>query len=161
MGHEARTAHDGGEAVVAAEQYRPDLILLDIGLPVMNGYEVAAAIRGEPWGGDVVIVALTGWGQEGDRRRSKEAGIDHHLVKPVDPAALERLLAELRPGPDAASVSAEVLSPRPPDLGEPPEEPDGGWPAAFFIGLVSRMTSISLRAVRVGAQHGERLHRIG
>jgi len=98
MGHEARTAHDGSQAVEAAEEYRPDLMLLDIGLPVMNGYEVARAIRRRPWGRDPVIVALTGWGQEDDRRRSKEAGIDDHLVKPMDPATLESLLAGMRPG---------------------------------------------------------------
>ena len=96
LGHETRMAHDGGEAVETAEQYRPELVLLDIGLPVMNGYEVARAIRGRDWGREVAIVALTGWGQEDDRRRSKEAGIDDHLVKPVDPATLERLLSELR-----------------------------------------------------------------
>ncbi|QEH38459.1 Sensor histidine kinase TmoS [Aquisphaera giovannonii] len=99
-GHEARTAHDGGEAVEAAERHRPEVILLDIGLPVMNGYDVARAIRARPWGGDVAIVALTGWGQEGDRRRSKEAGIDRHLVKPLDPAELEGLLAELQGRPE-------------------------------------------------------------
>jgi CheY-like chemotaxis protein len=99
-GHEACTAHDGGKAVEVAEQHRPEVILLDIGLPVMNGYDVARAIRGRPWGGDVAIVALTGWGQDADRRRSKESGIDHHLVKPVDPAELERLLAELQDRPE-------------------------------------------------------------
>jgi PAS domain S-box-containing protein len=102
-GHEARTAHDGGEAIEAAERYRPDVILLDISLPVMNGYDVAKEIRGKSWGGKVVIVALTGWGREADRRRSTEAGIDRHLVKPVDPAALEVLLAELRRDPGAAA----------------------------------------------------------
>jgi CheY-like chemotaxis protein len=93
-GHEATLAHDGGEAVTAAEAYRPEIILLDIGLPVLNGYDVARIIRGRPWGREVTIVALTGWGQAGDRKRSKEAGFDHHLVKPVDPAALEKLLAQ-------------------------------------------------------------------
>ena len=96
LGHEARMAHDGGEAVETAERYRPELMLLDIGLPVMNGYEVARAIRGRDWGREVAIVALTGWGQEDDRRRSKEAGIDDHLVKPVDPATLEKLLSEMQ-----------------------------------------------------------------
>ena len=99
MGHETHTAHDGGEAVEAAEEHRPEVILLDIGLPVLNGYEVARTIRERPWGEEVVIVALTGWGQEEDRRRSKEAGIDHHLVKPVDPAALVKILSELRTAP--------------------------------------------------------------
>ena len=83
LGHEARTAHDGGEAVEAAEEYRPELMLLDIGLPVMNGYEVARAIRGEPGARGVTIVALTGWGQDGrpppleggrDRRPPRQAG---------------------------------------------------------------------------------------
>ena len=92
IGHEARTAHDGGEAVATAEAYHPEVILLDIGLPVMNGYEVARTIRRHPWGTDIVIVALTGWGQAEDRKRSKEVGIDHHLVKPVEPQALLDLL---------------------------------------------------------------------
>jgi CheY-like chemotaxis protein len=105
-GHEAHMAHDGGEAVEAAEQHRPEVILLDIGLPVMNGYDVARAIRGRPWGSDVAIVALTGWGQEGDRQRSKDAGIDRHLVKPVDPADLERLLAELQHPPEVPPFRA-------------------------------------------------------
>jgi PAS domain S-box-containing protein len=112
LGHEARTVHDGGAAVDAAEQYRPELMLLDIGLPVMNGYDVAKEIRKRAWGRDIVIVALTGWGQEGDRRRSQEAGIDNHLVKPVDLATLETLLADLRT--DTAtpkSGSAMALTP--------------------------------------------------
>ncbi|MDB5350101.1 MAG: chemotaxis protein methyltransferase CheR [Planctomycetota bacterium] len=99
MGHQTCTANDGGEAVEAAEEHRPEVILLDIGLPVLNGYDVARTIRERPWGGEVVIVALTGWGQEGDRLRSQEAGIDHHLVKPVDPAALEKILSGLRAAP--------------------------------------------------------------
>jgi CheY-like chemotaxis protein len=69
------------------------VVLLDIGLPKMNGYEAARRIRDEPWGGKVALVALTGWGQEADKRRSLEAGFDHHLTKPVEPAALEKLLA--------------------------------------------------------------------
>ncbi len=99
MGNETRTAHDGGEALEAAEQYRPEVMLLDIGLPVMNGYEVARTIRDRPWGRAVRIVALTGWGQDGDRRRSEESGIDDHLVKPVDPSTLEKLLSDIGPGP--------------------------------------------------------------
>jgi PAS domain S-box-containing protein len=98
IGHEARTASDGGEAVAAAEEYRPEVILLDIGLPVMNGYDVARAVRARAWGRDILIVALTGWGQDGDRRQSKEAGIDHHLVKPVDLQALQDLLFRLDQG---------------------------------------------------------------
>ena len=92
LGSEIHTAHDGLEAVEAAEQFRPDVILLDIGLPKLNGYEVCRRIREQPWSGDVVIVALTGWGQEEDRRRSAEAGFNHHLVKPVELEALAQLL---------------------------------------------------------------------
>jgi CheY-like chemotaxis protein len=101
MGHEVRTAHDGQEAVRTAEEFRPDVILLDIGMPRMNGYDACRAIREKPWGRDVVLVALTGWGQEEDKRRSKEAGFDRHLVKPVEPAAVEKLLAEPRCAPAA------------------------------------------------------------
>jgi PAS domain S-box-containing protein len=96
MGNEVRTAHDGLEAVRAAEVFRPDVLLLDIGLPKLNGYEAARRIRGQPWGGGIVLIAVTGWGQEEDRRRSKEAGFNYHLVKPLEPAALEQLLAGLQ-----------------------------------------------------------------
>jgi PAS domain S-box-containing protein len=92
MGNEVRTAHDGIEAVEAAAAFRPDLILLDIGMPRLNGYDACRRIREQTWGNHPFIVALTGWGQEEDRRRSHDAGFNTHLVKPVDPAALERLL---------------------------------------------------------------------
>jgi signal transduction histidine kinase/DNA-binding response OmpR family regulator len=95
MGHEVRTAHDGLEAVGVAEAFRPDVVLLDIGLPKMNGYDVARKVRQQPWGQGMVLIALTGWGQEADRRRAREAGFDHHLVKPVDPATLTQLLRSL------------------------------------------------------------------
>ena len=72
--------------------FRPELILLDIGLPKLNGYEVARRVRQEPWGRDIIIVALTGRGQDEDRFRSREAGFDFHIVKPVELAALEKLL---------------------------------------------------------------------
>jgi CheY-like chemotaxis protein len=94
-GYEIRTAYDGLEAVTTADEFRPDVVLLDIGLPKMNGYDVAQQIRQQPWGRGLVLIALTGWGQEADRRRSTEAGFDHHLVKPVDPAELIHLLAAL------------------------------------------------------------------
>ena len=80
-----------------AEQFAPDVILLDIGMPRLNGYDACRRIREQPGGKDAVIVALTGWGQEEDKRRSQEAGFSGHLVKPVEPAALEKLLAELKP----------------------------------------------------------------
>jgi CheY-like chemotaxis protein len=95
MGHDARTVHDGLEAVEAAAEFRPEVVLLDIGLPRLNGYEVARRIRAQPWSASMVLIAQTGWGQEEDQRRSKEAGFNFHLVKPVDPTDLEKLLAGL------------------------------------------------------------------
>jgi PAS domain S-box-containing protein len=92
-GHETHTAHDGAEAIKAAERLRPDVVLLDIGLPIMNGYEACRRIRNEPWGKDLLLVALTGWGQEEDRERSRNAGFDMHMVKPVDHDQLVSLLA--------------------------------------------------------------------
>jgi PAS domain S-box-containing protein len=94
-GNETHTAHDGLEAVETAARVRPDLVLLDIGLPKINGYEAARRIREQPWGKSLVLVALTGWGQDEDRQKSREAGFDGHMVKPVDTAALTKLLAEL------------------------------------------------------------------
>lgn len=97
LGAEAHVARDGPSALAAARAVRPAVVLLDLGMPGMDGYEVARRLRREPGWRDVVLVALTGWGQEEDRRRSREAGFDHHLVKPVDPPALEALLAGLPP----------------------------------------------------------------
>lgn len=94
-GNETHTAFDGLEAVEAAATIRPDVILLDIGLPKLNGYEAARKIRQQPWGKAVVLVALTGWGQEEDRRRSSDAGFDGHLVKPVDFDRLMNVLANI------------------------------------------------------------------
>jgi CheY-like chemotaxis protein len=95
MGHEVRTAHDGLQGIDVASEFRPDVILLDIGMPKLNGYDACRRIREQPWGKDVAIIALTGWGQEEDKRRSKEAGFNFHMVKPVEPAALEKLLSGL------------------------------------------------------------------
>ncbi len=94
LGNQTRTAYDGVEAVEAAAAFRPDVVLLDIGLPRQNGYEAAREIRRQPWGKSMLLVALTGWGQEEDRQKSKEAGFDKHLVKPVDKGALTKLLAD-------------------------------------------------------------------
>jgi CheY-like chemotaxis protein len=96
MGHETRTAHDGESAVTTAESFLPEVVLLDIGLPKLNGYEVAQRIRENSWGKSMFLIAVTGWGQEEDRQRSSEVGLNVHMVKPVEPAALERLLSELR-----------------------------------------------------------------
>lgn len=101
LGNEVCTAFDGVEAVEAAETFRPDVILLDIGMPRMNGYDACRSIREQPWGKDVLLIALTGWGQEEDVRRSQEAGFDHHLVKPVEPSRLEKLLEARLPIPAA------------------------------------------------------------
>jgi len=97
-GHETQLAHDGVEAVAAAATFKPDLVLLDIGLPKLNGYEAARKIREQPSGKHMMLVAVTGWGQEEDRRRSHSAGFDLHMVKPVDYPALMRLLAAMPPG---------------------------------------------------------------
>jgi CheY-like chemotaxis protein len=95
--------HDGEEAVIAAAELEPELVLLDIGLPGRNGYEAAREIRAMPGGDRMVLAALTGWGQEADRQRAFAAGFDHHLTKPLEPAVLERLLANL---PSAADRPA-------------------------------------------------------
>ncbi|HXT60179.1 MAG TPA: PAS domain S-box protein [Pirellulales bacterium] len=97
MGNEVRTAHDGLEGLEAAAAFAPEAILMDIGMPELNGYEACRRMRQEPWGKNIVIVALTGWGQDEDKRRSREAGFNGHLVKPVEPAAIEKLLASLEP----------------------------------------------------------------
>jgi PAS domain S-box-containing protein len=91
-GHDVHTAYDGLAAVEAAETSRPDVVLLDVGLPKMNGYEAARHIRQQPWGKPMTLVAVTGWGQEEDKRRAAEAGFDHHLTKPVDLAKVIALL---------------------------------------------------------------------
>lgn len=92
LGNETCTAYDGEEAIAAADAFRPDVVILDIGLPKLNGYEACLRIRDLDQGKSMVIIAQSGWGQETDRRRTSEAGFDHHLVKPVDPEALMRLL---------------------------------------------------------------------
>jgi signal transduction histidine kinase/ActR/RegA family two-component response regulator len=96
-GHDIRTAHDGQEAVGVAGEFRPDVVLLDIGLPKLNGYDAARHIREQPWGRRAVLIATTGWAQQADREKSEDAGFDHHLVKPIDPAVLLRLLATVQP----------------------------------------------------------------
>jgi PAS domain S-box-containing protein len=93
LGHEVYTAYDGEQALALAGQRRPAVMLLDLGMPRKNGLELCRDIRRQPWGRDVLMIALTGWGQDEDRRRAKEAGFDRHLVKPVDLDALSELLA--------------------------------------------------------------------
>jgi signal transduction histidine kinase len=105
-GHEVHTAADGAEALALAAVCRPDVMLLDIGMPKLDGYEVARRVRAEPWGKGTVLIALTGWGQDEDRRRSREVGFDNHLVKPLDPDKLSAMLAKL---PGAGAEKAEVV----------------------------------------------------
>jgi PAS domain S-box-containing protein len=96
-GHEIYKAHDGADAIRTAERVRPDVVLMDIGLPVLNGYEACRRIRDHAWGGAIVMVAITGWGQEEDREQSHAAGFDLHLVKPVDHDELLRVVGSARP----------------------------------------------------------------
>jgi CheY-like chemotaxis protein len=95
QGHEVRVVHDGPAALELVGDYRPEVVFLDLGMPGMDGYEVARRLRGLPGLGGIRVAALTGWGQQEDRRRSKEAGFDHHFVKPVDPTSMQALLADL------------------------------------------------------------------
>lgn len=83
MGYEVRTAYDGPEAITVADEFRPAVALLDIGLPRLSGYDIARHVRASR-GSDVLLVAITGWGQEDDRRKAREAGFDHHFTKPAD-----------------------------------------------------------------------------
>ncbi|HEX2465339.1 MAG TPA: ATP-binding protein [Thermoanaerobaculia bacterium] len=103
MGHEVESASDGFVALETAAVFRPDLVLLDIGMPKLNGYEVCRRLRAEPWGAGLLIVAVTGWGQDSDKQRAREAGFDHHLTKPMDPTALYDLLKSMSAPGVAAS----------------------------------------------------------
>jgi PAS domain S-box-containing protein len=104
MGHEVRQAHDGLEALQIAETFQPDIVLMDLGMPNINGYDAARRIRQEPWGHDLALVATTGWGQEESRRRAAEAGFDCHLVKPVAIEALRQVLGAPTPSPAAKAL---------------------------------------------------------
>jgi len=101
-GHDLQVAYDGESALTVAEVFRPEVVLLDIGLPMMNGYEVCRHMRARTWAKGLVVIALTGWGAEEDRRRGQHAGIDHYMVKPVAPAALRQILATPAGGSDAS-----------------------------------------------------------
>ena len=94
MGCRTETAYDGLEGVEKAEQLRPDAVVLDLGMPRLNGYEACERIRAQPWGRHLRVVAVSGWGQQDDRRRSMQAGFDAHLVKPVAPEELLALLGK-------------------------------------------------------------------
>jgi CheY-like chemotaxis protein len=98
MGHDVRSAQSGLAAIDVAAEFRPELIVLDIGMPGVDGYEVCRRIRQHAWGQAIVIAALTGWTRDEDRDRSAQAGFNHFLVKPVDPKALEDLIAGMGTG---------------------------------------------------------------
>jgi CheY-like chemotaxis protein/two-component sensor histidine kinase len=119
LGHEVRQAHDGLEALEVGRTFQPDIVLMDLGMPKLNGFDAARRMRQEPWGRTVSLVATTGWGQDEDRRRSGEAGFDHHLVKPIAMTALREVLdrsppprlAPMRPQRKSvlASITPSVL----------------------------------------------------
>jgi CheY-like chemotaxis protein len=92
-GHETFMAHDGVEGLAAAERLRPDVVLMDLGLPRIDGFDACRRMREQPWGKQMLVIAITGWGQDVDRRKSREAGFDHHLVKPVDAHAITALMS--------------------------------------------------------------------
>jgi CheY-like chemotaxis protein len=91
-GYSVHTAEDGVWALQVAETLRPDVMVVDLGMPRMDGFQLARRVRQQPWGNRTILIAVTGWGQAEDRRRARDAGFDHHLVKPVDPDAVIRLM---------------------------------------------------------------------
>jgi DNA-binding response OmpR family regulator len=105
MGNEVRAAYDGVAAVEEAERFRPDAVLLDIGMPRLNGEDACRRIRSTAWGRDAVLIAVTGWDHEDNRRRIVEAGFDGHLVKPVDPCSVAELLASRLRAPQGARTA--------------------------------------------------------
>lgn len=94
LGHEVEVAFSGDEALAAAERFRPDVVVMDIGLPGLDGYQTAAALRSTPWGQAVRLIALSGWTRDVDQRRARDAGFDRHCTKPIEPDLLEALLRE-------------------------------------------------------------------
>ena len=111
QGHHTAVAFDGNEAMALAERFRPDVMLLDIGMPGRDGYEVASAVRATEWGQEVTLIALTGWGQPEDRRKSEAAGFNHHLLKPVDTRLVEQLLRDA-PVSQWPPLAGDELPPR-------------------------------------------------
>ncbi len=103
LGNETRTAFDGAQALKEAEAFQPDVVLLDLHMPGLNGYETARQLREQPWGRGMVLIALTGYGQDEDKRRTQAAGFDHHLVKPVEMEALQKLLPDMVSAPSSPS----------------------------------------------------------
>jgi CheY-like chemotaxis protein len=110
LGNNVREARDGLQALEVARTFQPDIVLMDLGMPNLSGYEAARRMRREPWGREFTLVATTGWGHDDDRRRSAEAGFDHHLVKPVALAALRELLDAPQPQPADSCVAKRALA---------------------------------------------------
>jgi CheY-like chemotaxis protein/two-component sensor histidine kinase len=104
-GFDVTTVYNGADALAAGARERPAAVLLDVGMPGLSGYETAQRARAEPWGRRAILIAVTGWGQEDDKRKAREAGFDHHLTKPVDPALMGELLTRLLRGADSAARS--------------------------------------------------------
>ena len=113
MGNEVRTVYDGLQALEVADEFRPHLVLLDIGMPLLNGYETAQRIRERAWGREMRLVAITGWGQDGDKRLAVQAGFDRHFTKPVHPSEVIKLIAEFRKEPPCSTAAwgAEAHTP--------------------------------------------------
>jgi CheY-like chemotaxis protein len=107
-----RTAYDGPDALKLAANFKPEVVILDLGLPTMDGFEIARQIESQPWGADIALVALTGWGQQQDYRRTTDAGFDAHLVKPVAPEELLKVLAHVSShrGPSAQAERPSATS---------------------------------------------------
>jgi len=95
LGHEAKIAHNGVQALGLAHEFQPDAMIIDIGMPGLDGHDLARRIRAEPWGKELLLIAASGWGQDEDKERSREAGFNLHLVKPVELETLEALLATI------------------------------------------------------------------
>ncbi len=93
-GHEVRSVYSGAEALIAAASFHPQMAFLDIAMPEMSGYDVARAIRAADWGGEMVLVAVTGWARQADKHQASASGFDHHLVKPIDFKSLQAVLAQ-------------------------------------------------------------------
>jgi CheY-like chemotaxis protein/two-component sensor histidine kinase len=108
LGSEVRRAHDGLQAIEMAREFKPDIVLMDIGMPRLNGYDAARRIRQEPWGQELTLIATTGWGQDADRQRTADAGFDQHLVKPIDLSKLREVLAAPRTGEEATQSFADA-----------------------------------------------------
>jgi CheY-like chemotaxis protein len=103
MGHDVRVAHDGAQALEIAAAFQPHAALVDLGMPNMNGYLLARKLREWRWTRDAVLIAVTGWGGDRERERAKDAGFDHHLLKPAEPERIAELLAAVRPHASAGA----------------------------------------------------------